>query len=111
MEDNSSLRSSPISRHLPFGEKRDSRFYGQHILTVAQFDKTDLATIFEVAQEMRAMVQRVGSFDLLKGKVLTNLFYEPSTRTCASAGTSVAPITNPMLSCCDHAGARRATCM
>ena len=76
--------SSPISRHLPFGEKRDSRFYGQHILTVAQFDKTDLATIFEVAQEMRAMVQRVGSFDLLKGKVLTNLFYEPSTRTSSS---------------------------
>lgn len=76
--------NSNISRHLPFGEKRDSRFYGQHILTVAQFDKTDLATIFEVAQEMRAMVQRVGSFDLLKGKVLTNLFYEPSTRTSSS---------------------------
>ena len=83
MANNSKLRSN-ISRHLPFGEKRDSRFYGQHILSVAQFDKTDLATIFEVAQEMRAMVQRVGSFDLLKGKVLTNLFYEPSTRTSSS---------------------------
>ena len=60
-----------ISRHLPFGEKRDTRFYGQHILSVSQFDQIDLATIFEVAQEMRAMVERVGSFDLLKGKVLT----------------------------------------
>jgi aspartate carbamoyltransferase len=30
------------------------------------------------------MVQRVGTFDLLKGKVLTNLFYEPSTRTSSS---------------------------
>ena len=30
------------------------------------------------------MVHRVGTFDLLKGKVLTNLFYEPSTRTSSS---------------------------
>ncbi len=73
-----------VSRHLPFGEKRDSRFYGQSILSVSQFDQVDLATIFEVAREMRAMVERVGSFDLLKGKVLTNLFYEPSTRTSSS---------------------------
>jgi aspartate carbamoyltransferase len=33
---------------------------------------------------MREMVQRVGSFDLLKGKILANLFYEPSTRTSSS---------------------------
>ncbi|MEO1273539.1 MAG: aspartate carbamoyltransferase, partial [Myxococcota bacterium] len=30
------------------------------------------------------MVTRVGSFDLLKGKILANLFYEPSTRTASS---------------------------
>ena len=48
------------SRHLPFGEKRDSRFYGQHILSVSQFDRGDLVTIFEVAREMRGMVERVG---------------------------------------------------
>jgi aspartate carbamoyltransferase len=30
------------------------------------------------------MVERVGTFDLLKGKILANLFYEPSTRTQAS---------------------------
>jgi aspartate carbamoyltransferase len=33
---------------------------------------------------MREMVQRVGSFDLLKGKILANLFYEPSTRSSSS---------------------------
>jgi aspartate carbamoyltransferase len=33
---------------------------------------------------MYGMVERVGTFDLLKGKVLTNLFYEPSTRTSSS---------------------------
>ena len=30
------------------------------------------------------MVERVGTFDLLKGKILANLFYEPSTRTSSS---------------------------
>ncbi len=79
----------PISRHLPFGEKRDTRLYRQHILSVSQFDRVDLETIFEVAEEMRAMVERVGSFDLLKGKVLTNLFYEPSTRTSSSFAAAI----------------------
>lgn len=72
------------SRHLPFGEKRDTRFYGEHILSVSQFDRADMEMIFEVAEEMRSMVERVGTFDLLKGKVLTCLFYEPSTRTSSS---------------------------
>ncbi len=42
---------------------------------------------------------RVGTFDLLKGKILVNLFYEPSTRTSSSftsamerLGGSVIPI-------------------
>jgi aspartate carbamoyltransferase len=33
---------------------------------------------------MRIMVERIGTFDLLKGKILANLFYEPSTRTASS---------------------------
>src|SRR5512136_1732039 len=48
---------------------------------------------------MRTMVERVGTFDLLKGKILANLFYEPSTRTSSSflsamerLGGSVIPI-------------------
>ena len=72
------------TEHLPFGEKRDPRFFGQDILSVSQFSREDLETLFAVAHEMSEMVQRVGSFDLLKGKVLTNLFYEPSTRTSSS---------------------------
>src|SRR5919198_413595 len=85
--------------HLPLGEKRDGRFYGQHILSVRQFSRDDLDYIFAVAEEMRTMVERVGTFDLLKGKVLANLFYEPSTRTSSSfiaaierLGGSVIPI-------------------
>ena len=61
--------------HLPFGDQRNSPFYGIDILSVKQFDRPALDTIFEVAHEMREMVERVGSFDLLKGKILANLFY------------------------------------
>ncbi len=85
--------------HLPFGEKRDGPLFNQHILSVKQFDQSDLDQIFTVADEMRMMVERVGSFDLLKGKVLAVLFYEPSTRTSSSfiaaiqrLGGSIIPI-------------------
>jgi aspartate carbamoyltransferase len=87
------------SVRLPLGERGDGRFYGKHILAVGQFQRTDIDYIFAVATEMRTMVERVGTFDLLKGKILANLFYEPSTRTSSSftaamerLGGSVIPI-------------------
>jgi len=85
--------------YLPFGDQRSAPFYGRDILSVRQFSRSDLDYIFGVAHEMREMVQRVGTFDLLKGKILANLFYEPSTRTSSSftsamerLGGSVIPI-------------------
>lgn len=57
---------------------------GRHILSVSQLTRQDLHKLFEVAQEIRTMVSRVGYFDLLKGKVMASLFYEPSTRTSCS---------------------------
>jgi aspartate carbamoyltransferase catalytic subunit len=89
------------SPHLPFGDRQESAFYGQDIISVKQFDRQELNHIFGVAHEMVEMVTRVGSFDLLKGKILANLFYEPSTRTSSSftsamerLGGSVIPINN-----------------
>ncbi len=70
--------------HLPFGDQRTAPWYGKDILSVKQFSRADLEYIFGVAHEMRIMVERVGTFDLLKGKILANLFYEPSTRTSSS---------------------------
>ena len=85
--------------HLPFGDQRTAPWYGQDVLTVKQFNRENLEYIFAVAHEMRVMVERIGTFDLLKGKILANLFYEPSTRTSASftaamerLGGSVIPI-------------------
>jgi len=70
--------------HLPLGDQRTGRFYGKDILSVSQFCREDLEYIFGVAETMRTMVAHIGTFDLLKGKILTNLFYEPSTRTSSS---------------------------
>lgn len=85
--------------HLPLGDQRTGRFYGKDILSVAQFSRDDMDYVFGVANAMRTMVAHVGTFDLLKGKILANLFYEPSTRTQASfmaamqrLGGSVIPI-------------------
>src|SRR6185503_5493604 len=85
--------------HLPLGDQRTGRFYGKDILSVSQFCREDLEYVFGVAQAMRTMVAHIGTFDLLKGKILANLFYEPSTRTSSSftaamerLGGSVIPI-------------------
>lgn len=85
--------------HLPFGDKQDSPFYNRDIISVRDFTRDDLQSIFDVGHEMYEMVRRVGSFDLLKGKIMTSLFYEPSTRTSSSfmsamerLGGSVIPI-------------------
>ncbi|KAJ5638677.1 Carbamoyl-phosphate synthase large subunit [Penicillium herquei] len=61
-----------------------SPFRGKNVLSVNQFTRADLHLLFTVAQEMRLGVQRHGVLDILKGRVLATLFYEPSTRTSAS---------------------------
>ena len=87
------------SPYLPFGENKHAAWFGKDIISVKQFSRADLEYVFGVAHEMRGMVERVGTFDLLKGKILANLFYEPSTRTSSSftaamerLGGSVIPI-------------------
>lgn len=93
------MPSSSSSPYLPFGENKNAAWFGKDIISVKQFSRADLEYVFGVAHEMRGMVERVGTFDLLKGKILANLFYEPSTRTSSSftasmerLGGSVIPI-------------------
>ena len=61
-----------------------STFRDKNILSVSQFTRSDLHDLFTVAQEMKVGVQRDGVLDILKGKVLALLFFEPSTRTSCS---------------------------
>ncbi|CAK3926023.1 probable multifunctional pyrimidine synthesis CAD (includes carbamoyl-phophate synthetase, aspartate [Lecanosticta acicola] len=57
---------------------------GKDIVSVKQFTKEDLHLLFTVAAEMRLGVERDGSLDILKGRILYLMFYEPSTRTSGS---------------------------
>jgi aspartate carbamoyltransferase catalytic subunit len=82
-------------------DRSNNSFYGRDIVSVSQFDRQNLDYIFHVAHEMRVLVERFGGADLLQGKILSNLFYEPSTRTSSSfmaamlrLGGQVIPINN-----------------
>jgi carbamoyl-phosphate synthase/aspartate carbamoyltransferase/dihydroorotase/carbamoyl-phosphate synthase/aspartate carbamoyltransferase len=85
---------------MPVREAYANGMTGQDIISVDQFDREKLSYIFHRAHEMREMVERGGSCDLLKGYTVACLFYEPSTRTSSSfiaamerLGGSVIPIT------------------
>ncbi|CEH13480.1 carbamoyl-phosphate synthase [Ceraceosorus bombacis] len=59
-------------------------FTRRHILSARQFSRDDLHALFTVTAELRLQVERHGVIDVLKGRVLTTLFYEESTRTSCS---------------------------
>jgi carbamoyl-phosphate synthase/aspartate carbamoyltransferase/dihydroorotase/carbamoyl-phosphate synthase/aspartate carbamoyltransferase len=76
------------------------KLHGQDILSVSQFGPERLEYLFDLARQMRQIVVEKGGTDILKGRVLACLFYEPSTRTSSSfisamerLGGSVIPIT------------------
>lgn len=61
-----------------------SPFYRKHVVSVQQFTRVELHTLFGVAQELRTLVEKQGSIKILNGKVMCSAFYEASTRTSAS---------------------------
>ncbi len=54
-------------------------FSGRNIMSIQDFSRDELEHIFKVASDMEKFV-KTGS-DILKNKILANLFFEPSTRT------------------------------
>jgi len=59
----------------------DKSFYSKNIISVKQFTRENLHTIFATATEMKLIVNKSGHSDLLRGKVISTMFFEPSTRT------------------------------
>ncbi|WFD43066.1 Carbamoyl-phosphate synthase [Malassezia psittaci] len=59
-------------------------FSRRHMVSVSQFNREDLHALFTVAQEMRFLTERYGVLDVLRGRVMSTLFYEESTRTSSS---------------------------
>lgn len=60
----------------------------QHLTSTKQLSRADTEEILRVAAEMQK-IRATGKSDLLKGKVLASLFYEPSTRTRLSFETAM----------------------
>lgn len=65
-------------------EPVNGSWQGKDIISVEQFTKSDLDQLFEVTARMKRIKEMNGSTDILRGKILANLFYEASTRTDAS---------------------------
>lgn len=61
-------------------------FRGSHILSVEQFQRDDVETVFTVADSMRPYADRERLTKVLDGAILGNMFFEPSTRTRVSFG-------------------------
>jgi len=59
-----------------------------HVVRSQQFDRELLSRIFAEAREMEEVVRRGGS-NILNGKIMATLFYEPSTRTRFSFETAM----------------------
>jgi aspartate carbamoyltransferase catalytic subunit len=54
-------------------------FQGRDIISIEDFSRREIDYILDVSKSMEPLAQK-GS-DMLKGKILATLFYEPSTRT------------------------------
>lgn len=63
---------------------KKNKWFGQDIISVDQFTADNLRDLFGAAKKMERIVRTKGSVDLLKGKIMTALFYEPSSRTFGS---------------------------
>lgn len=61
-------------------------FRGSHILSVKQFDRDAVETVFQVADGMEPYAHRLRLTKVLNGAILGNMFFEPSTRTRVSFG-------------------------
>jgi len=66
-----------------------NKFFQKDILSANQFSKQDIEHVFKVAGEMEKIINSNGHIDILKGKMMTALFYEPSSRTYSSFVTAI----------------------
>lgn len=63
-------------------------FSGNHILSIDQFDRSDIEKLFSVADKLEPFASKEKITRVLEGAILGNMFFEPSTRTRISFGAS-----------------------
>lgn len=62
-------------------------FEGKDVVSIKDFSRTDIDHIISVAEMMQPLAR--GGSDMLKGKIMATLFFEPSTRTRLSFESSM----------------------
>lgn len=75
----------PIPKNLMI----NGNYKGKDIISLDQFTPKDLEILFVQVEKMRDIAIHAKPSDLLKGNIVTLLFYEPSSRTFGSFGAAV----------------------
>ena len=81
----SNVVASPFS----LVETIQGNFRGRDIISLDQFTPEDLYTVFRAALEMRELVLAGRPSQILAGKIIALLFFEPSSRTFGSFASAV----------------------
>jgi len=63
-------------------------FLGSNILSIDQFERTDIEKIFTTSDSLVPFAKRDKITRVLQGAILSNMFFEPSTRTRISFGSA-----------------------
>lgn len=67
----------------------DITLKNKDILSLDQFNPRLLLSLFKITERMQRIVEKKQPSDLLKGSIVTLLFYEPSSRTFGSFASAV----------------------
>ncbi len=70
-------------------KKINGNFKDKDILSLDQFSITDLQILFNHMKQMQTIAANAKPSEILKGNIVTLLFYEPSSRTFGSFGAAV----------------------
>ncbi len=70
-------------------EQINGKFKGKDILSLDQFSSKDIQILFSAVKKMKNIAVNSKPSKLLQGKIITLLFYEPSSRTFGSFSAAV----------------------
>jgi len=92
-----SVQDDPRFRPM-FDENPDNPLVHKHVLTAQQFDRSGILKVMKVAKEMHRLRQTGKPLKYAEGKILANLFYEPSTRTASSFASAMMKLGGQVIS-------------
>jgi aspartate carbamoyltransferase len=70
-------------------QRINGKFKGKDIISLDQFSPKDIDILFKLTRKMKAIAFNGKPSSVLAGKIVTLIFYEPSSRTFGSFGASV----------------------